>query len=566
MANLGPQHINQSFGDLLQLPNGLTPAIQNVQDGSGNVTPLEISTTAVDFPISSPSGASGMISDLATDAGSDYIGFLQAGTGAVTDRSAQDKMRESVSVLDFGADPTGTTNSSTAIQTALDSGASAVYIPAGIYIINQSITFPATLKYLYGDPLKSILVSQTNAANYLFIFSTCAVHLSGLVLYGAKIPAVGGSETVPSARNGINANVSGDRGKFTDVVLYGFNVGMYLGKNDASSYMHLFDHCDFNSNNTGLYVIDGVNQTAWLNCVFRSNVDYALRIEPTVSGVECVSLALYNCTIEYTLSTTAGMVAKNVRGLDVSACYFEGNKTTAMYVYGDSTNGSQAVTIHNTYFFFGSDVNQRGDGVKVGGNVINCEIRNNHFEGYTISGFYPIKLVSSIPIIEWNIYNNCTGNPLNIISDFGYNLIDSATLNNHTLVRSAVKTDGSGNASISNLGLIQLYNTSGRLFVKITITRQSDDVVTVFDEQSVFMRAINGGGSIIGIGYRPNPPTGNITFSVGSTSSFNGALYCNLAVTISGGAVDTYHSFVVETTYGQDAAFSGAFLTTGSYS
>ena len=44
MSNLGPQHINTSFVGLLQVPNGVLPTPQQVQDGSGNNTGLWIST------------------------------------------------------------------------------------------------------------------------------------------------------------------------------------------------------------------------------------------------------------------------------------------------------------------------------------------------------------------------------------------------------------------------------------------------------------------------------------------------------------------------------------------
>lgn len=57
--------------------------------------------------------------DLAASSGSSLVGFLQAGTGAVA-RTAQAKMRESVSVKDFGA-ATGNTDATnkTALQTAI---------------------------------------------------------------------------------------------------------------------------------------------------------------------------------------------------------------------------------------------------------------------------------------------------------------------------------------------------------------------------------------------------------------------------------------------------------------
>jgi len=72
-------------------------------------------------------------SDVVVDAviKSTDVTFLHAGTGAVT-RTAQAKMRDVVSVLDFGADPTGATDSTTAIQAAINTGF-AIEFPAGNY-------------------------------------------------------------------------------------------------------------------------------------------------------------------------------------------------------------------------------------------------------------------------------------------------------------------------------------------------------------------------------------------------------------------------------------------------
>lgn len=82
------------------------------------------------------------------------IGFLQSGAGAVT-RTAQDKMREIVSVEDFGALGNGVANDSAAFAAAITAVAALVeggdvYIPAGRYLITQQ-TVPANVQILLDE-------------------------------------------------------------------------------------------------------------------------------------------------------------------------------------------------------------------------------------------------------------------------------------------------------------------------------------------------------------------------------------------------------------------------------
>jgi len=77
---------------------------------------------------------------------SDLVTFLQAGTGAVT-RTAQAKMRETVSVLDFGAVGDGVTDDSAAIALAVAACQAAsqtsLFFPTGIYRVQSTITLGA---------------------------------------------------------------------------------------------------------------------------------------------------------------------------------------------------------------------------------------------------------------------------------------------------------------------------------------------------------------------------------------------------------------------------------------
>lgn len=86
------------------------------------------------------------ISNLAASSGSSLVGFIQGGAGAVA-RTAQSKLRESVSVLDFGAIGNGIADDVSAINSAISYvnglGGGDVYFPKGTYRVKSSIQYLA---------------------------------------------------------------------------------------------------------------------------------------------------------------------------------------------------------------------------------------------------------------------------------------------------------------------------------------------------------------------------------------------------------------------------------------
>jgi parallel beta-helix repeat protein len=85
-------------------------------------------------------------SSLAQSTGASLIGFLQTGTGA-TSRTVQNKLSEFVSIVDFGADPTGASDSTAAIQLAINASRN-VLVPKGTYKIISEVTLESNTTFV----------------------------------------------------------------------------------------------------------------------------------------------------------------------------------------------------------------------------------------------------------------------------------------------------------------------------------------------------------------------------------------------------------------------------------
>ena len=106
------------------------------------------------------------------------IDYDPAGTGAVT-RSVQSKLRETVSVKDFGAVGDGVTDDTAAIQAALNSGAKSIVFSGGTYLLTSSTIIPAN-KIIFFDNA----TIKGHFADYLikFTYPGESVFLGKLVL------------------------------------------------------------------------------------------------------------------------------------------------------------------------------------------------------------------------------------------------------------------------------------------------------------------------------------------------------------------------------------------------
>jgi len=88
---------------------------------------------------------------------SDEVSFLQSGTGAVT-RTVQSKLRETVSVKDFGAVGDGVADDTAAIQAAINAHDS-VWFPKGIYNISATVRASRVVN-IDGDPEATLVATS----------------------------------------------------------------------------------------------------------------------------------------------------------------------------------------------------------------------------------------------------------------------------------------------------------------------------------------------------------------------------------------------------------------------
>lgn len=112
------------------------------------------------------------------------MSFVQAGTGAVT-RTAQEKMRETVSVDDFGAVGDGLTSDTVTVQAAIDAvsvrGGGDLLFPNGTYLLG-AINLKAGVR-LRGESKAAILKASIGAANaFITVNSVSDTGLEGLTV------------------------------------------------------------------------------------------------------------------------------------------------------------------------------------------------------------------------------------------------------------------------------------------------------------------------------------------------------------------------------------------------
>lgn len=236
-------------------------------------------------------GGDAVLDRLADPDGASVIGFVQAGANAVT-RDSQSKLRESVSVKDFGAVGDGVADDTSKIQAALDylagrSFGSAqggrLYFPAGLYKISSALNVVDEM-LIEGDGNESTKI--TTNSGYIFNVTSAGVRIQDIFFAGPY----------GAASNGI---------KFTN------------GNNCV------VERCVFQNQTTGIELVSSYAVEV-IGCIFDVCYTYGIR-----ANTSCHNLSVERCGF-FTCGATGsghgvsiGAASDNIRiiGNDFEYCY-----------------------------------------------------------------------------------------------------------------------------------------------------------------------------------------------------------------------------------------------------
>ena len=268
------------------------------------------------------------------------VGFLQAGTGAVA-RTVQSKLRDVVSVKDFGAAGDGVTDDTAAIQSALSEAQSknkwALYFPPGIYVTTQPIVISVSEGHIYGAGSKNTVIrlSSTETVDFIQISDPTRifrVQVSGIRLdYNLNLG--------PSNATAIRiTNLSA--GTFTDIDIFNFKHGIHIdGYRPDGSVNIIVDKVTIRNLGVGSGYGIRVNECVDL---FVSNTT----INSPAGSEHLASIFIENCQAAWfsdidALKGQTGLLVRGLAGgivtwLFFNQCAFDKNTIDGIRIIGES--------------------------------------------------------------------------------------------------------------------------------------------------------------------------------------------------------------------------------------
>ena len=374
---------------------------------------------------------------LAASGGSALIGYSPGGTGTVT-TTVQAKLRQMVSVKDYGAAGDGTTDDTLAIQNTISAvgaaGGGTVFFPTGTYKTTSKLTINSDAVYLKGAGRKASILAPAAMATDHVLFDTVA---QGGLSDMAIVPS--GTQTGTTSAS----------------------IHMYNSHNVTLDNFWIYDKCQ-----TGVLADGGAAQflTTISNFEIGLCASYGIQVGSAsyyaqdvtiLNGIvaSCYNgILLVNCSGVYVTSvdaltcTGAGVATYPVTGNRVTACFFtevlcDASSAGYGFLFGDNGGKVTDINVVNcwaaTNFLSGFICSVNCNGILISSSrVINNKQHGIFLQGganYTITGnqigmnsmqgsalYHGIAVAAGIS--HFTIESNFIGGPLGAIGNITSNL------------------------------------------------------------------------------------------------------------------------------------------------
>ena len=183
-----------------------------------------------------------------------------------------------VSVRDLGAVGDGVANDTAAFQAA--SAFKIVYVPAGTYSINGTVTISINGSHWFGDGTNATIIQSISASAPIFSINSLG---AGTTINSMKltrtVPTIAGADGITCITQSVG------KALFHDLVIEKQNTGMSLGGTDWSDIVRVTSE---RNANYGFHIrntpTEGACQWSFDTCLAQMNGNHGFLVETVVSG------------------------------------------------------------------------------------------------------------------------------------------------------------------------------------------------------------------------------------------------------------------------------------------
>lgn len=277
-------------------------------------------------------------------------------------------------VVDFGADPTGTDDSYSAIQAAYDSNAAIIQFPAGTFKVSQTIYIDRGVIINGAGAqdgsggngqsagISTTLINYTGTGNCIDIVGSYTegvsnVHISNLMINGTSLADGGlyiGSDVVVSKSTFKNlgifefTNTATNKGYgvgidncieciFENVYVHGCNDGWNIGFGSTTSCQFL--SCYSRVNNQYGWIIRQGNGFSFYQCIAEGNKKTGLVLNPD-NGINMSEISFYSWYSEFNGDDADTYPAALIRTTGTGVCTDITFYSPAFYDYSTYNSGT----------------------------------------------------------------------------------------------------------------------------------------------------------------------------------------------------------------------------------